>query len=246
VLEKVVNEDEAIKTALEKRPDLEQARLDLANKDTTVMFDKNQKLYRLDFIGKYGASGLTGTFLPVQLQTGAPGTPPGCVPNPLDPTVCTFDPPDESLASSFTQIRERTFDTWTAELQLGIPLGNKAAQAAYAQSKFLRDQSKLGIQILQQNAVVEVRNAVRQIEADLKRVKAAQVNTRLQLEKLSAEQKKYENGMSTAFQVLTFQTDLTTARRRENLAVVDYNSDLVELDRVLGILLDTRNITVTN
>jgi len=87
---------------------------------------------------------------------------------------------------------------------------------------------------------------VRQIEADLKRVKAAQVNTRLQLEKLSAEQKKYENGMSTTFQVLTFQTDLTSARRRENLAIVDYNSDLVELDRVLGILLDTRNVNVAN
>ena len=102
------------------------------------------------------------------------------------------------------------------------------------------------MQQLEQTVVVQVRNAVRQLEADLKRVKAAQVNTRLQLEKLSAEQKKYENGMSTAFQVLTFQTDLTTARRRENLAIVDYNTDLVELDRVLGILLDTRDVTIAN
>jgi outer membrane protein len=246
VLDKIVNEEEAIKTALAKRPELEQARLDLVNKDATVRFNKNQKLYRLDFLGQYGASGLTGTFLPVTFQTGAPGTPPGCVPNPGDPTLCTFDPADESIASSFTQIGDRDFPTWSVELQLGIPLGNRAADAAYNQSRFQQDQSKLNIQQVEQSVVVEVRNAVRQIEADLKRVKAAQVNTRLQLEKLSAEQKKYENGMSTTFQVLTFQTDLTSARRRENLAVVDYNRDLVELDRVLGILLDTRNVTVAN
>jgi outer membrane protein TolC len=246
VVEKVVNEDEALKTAMDKRPDLEQARLDLSNKDTTLAFDKNQKLYRLDFIGKYGASGLAGTFLPVQFSTGAPGTPPGCVPNPGNPAFCTFTPPPEGIGTSFTQIKNRDFDTWTAELQLGIPIGNKAADAAYAQAKFQQDQSKLNIQILEQNATLEVRNAVRQVEADLKRVKAAKVNTRLQEEKLSAEQKKYENGMSTAFQVLSFQTDLTTARRSENLAIVSYNIDLVELDRVLGILLDTRNITVTN
>jgi outer membrane protein len=246
VLDKIVNEEEAIKTALEKRPDLEQAKLDLVNRDATVKFNKNQKLYRLDLIAQYGASGLTGTFLPVTFQTGDPSTPPGCVPNPGDPTLCTFDPADESIASSFTQITDRDFPTWSVELQLGIPLGNKAAQAAFAQSKFQQDQSKLSIQQLEQLIVVEVRNAVRQIEADLKRVKAAQVNTKLQLEKLSAEQKKYENGMSTSFQVLTFQTDLTSARRRENLAIVDYNRDLVELDRVLGILLDTRNVNVAN
>ncbi|MCI0568236.1 MAG: TolC family protein, partial [Acidobacteria bacterium] len=244
VLDKIVNEEEAIKTALEERPDLEQARLDLVNRDATVRFNKNQKLYRLDLIGSYGASGLTGTFLPVLLNTNDPGTPAGCVPDPVNPLVCVFDPADENISSSFTQIADREFPTWSVELQFGIPLGNKGAQAAYAQSKFQQDQSKLTIQQLEQLVVVEVRNAVRQIEADLKRVKAAQVNTKLQLEKLSAEQKKYENGMSTAFQVLTFQTDLTSARRRENLAIVDYNRDLVELDRVLGILLDTRNVNV--
>ncbi|HEV8375020.1 MAG TPA: TolC family protein [Candidatus Polarisedimenticolia bacterium] len=250
VLDKIVNEDEAMKTALEKRPDLEQARLDLANRDASVRFQKNQKLYRLDLVAQYGAQGLAGTFLPVQVTfvTGDPGTPPGCVPIPSDPTLCTatVDPPDLSRWNSYSQIKDRDFNTWSAELQLGIPLGNRAANAAYAQSKYLQDQSKLTIEQLEQSALVEVRNAVRQIETDLKRVKAAQVNTRLQLEKLSAEQKKYENGMSTAFQVLTFQTDLTSARRRENLAIVDYNTALVELDRVLGILLDTRDVTIAN
>ncbi|HEU5179532.1 MAG TPA: TolC family protein [Candidatus Polarisedimenticolia bacterium] len=246
VLDKVVSEEEAIKTAFARRPDLEQARLDLENRDTDLNYRKNQKKWRLDFIGRYGAQGLAGNFLPLTFSVTDPNAPPGCVPDPGDPTICTFDPVDRSVGNSYTQIKDRDFDTWSAELQLGIPLGNKGAEAAYTQSQYSQEQSKLLIQQVEQNAVIEVRGAVRRLETDLKRFKAAQVNTRLQVEKLNAEQKKYENGMSTAFQVLQFQTDLTEARRRENLAVVGYNKSLVELDRVLGILLDTRNVNIAD
>ena len=246
VLDKVVSEEEAIKTAFARRPDLEQARLDLANRDADLKFRKNQKRWRLDFIGRYGAQGLAGNFLPLTFSTSDPNAPPGCIPDPGDPTICTFDPVDRSVGNSYTQIKDRDFDLWSAEVQLGIPLGNKAAEAAYTQSEYGQQQSKLLIQQVEQNAVMEVRGAVRRLETDLKRFKAAQVNTRLQVEKLNAEQKKYENGMSTAFQVLQFQTDLTEARRRENLAVVGYNKSLVELDRVLGILLDTRNVNIAD
>jgi outer membrane protein len=246
VLDKVVSEQEAIKTALARRPDLEQARLDLANRDADLRFRKNQKRWRLDFIGRYGAQGLAGNFLPLTFSTLDPNAPPGCIPDPGDPTICTFDPVNRSVGNSYTQIKDRDFDLWSAELQLGIPLGNKAADAAYTQSEYGQQQSKLLIQQVEQNAMVEVRSAARRLETDLKRFKAAQVNTRLQIEKLEAEQKKYENGMSTAFQVLQFQTDLTEAKRRENLAVVGYNKSLVELDRVLGILLDTRNVNIAD
>ena len=250
VLEKIVNEDEAVKTALDKRPDLEQARLDLANRNADLHYRKNQRLYRLDLIAQYGAQGLAGTFLPFTqtFVTADPSTPPGCVPDPVDPTIChlVVNPPDLSIGNSYTQIRNRDFDNWSGQLQLSIPLGNRAADAAYTASKYQQEQSKFSIERLEQTAMVQVRNAVRQVDTDLKRVNAARVNTRLQTEKLSAEQKKYENGMSTAFQVLSFQTDLTTAKLRENQAIVDYNKSLVELDRVLGILLDTHNITVAS
>jgi outer membrane protein len=215
VLEKMVIEEEAVKTALEKRPDLEQARLDLANKEANLHYQKNQHLYRLDLVANYQLSGLDSDTNP-------------------------------TLSGSFDTLKTTDQNAWSAELQLGIPLGNRAADAAYTSAMYEDEQSKLGIQQLEQNAMVEVRNAVRLIETDLKRVKAARVNNKLQEEKLAAEQKKYENGMSTAFQILTFQTDLTTSRRRENLAIVDYNKALIELDRVLGILLDTRNVSIAD
>lgn len=216
VLERLIDMDEAVKTALEKRPDLEQARLDLASKNSDLHYRRNQKLYRLDLVGRYGAIGLAGDF-----------------------ALTDF-------SDSLDEVKRRDRTTWSAELQLGIPLGNRAAESAYTAAAFEEGRSKLAFQNLEQQARVEVRSAVREIETNLKRVKAAQVNTKLQREKLNAEQKKYENGMSTTFQILQFQTDLTTAESRENQAVVDYNKSLVDLDRILGILTDTRNVSIAD
>src|SRR5206468_266886 len=141
-------------------------------------------------------TGLAGTFLPFTqtFVTADPSTPPGCVPDPVDPTIChlVVNPPDLSIGNSYTQIRNRDFDSWSGQLQLSIPLGNRFADAAYTASKYQQEQSKLSIERLEQTAMVQVRNAVRQVDTDLKRVNAARVNTRLQTEKLSAEQKKYE------------------------------------------------------
>lgn len=231
VLDKIVDVDEAIRTAMEKRPDLEQARLDLSSRDADLRYRKNQRLYRLDLIAQYGAQGLAGDTFQVDYTQ----VPPVVVPV-----------TSEGFSEAVSQVGRRDYDTWSAELQLGIPLGNRAAESAYAAAKYTEDQAKLTIQQLEQVAQVEVRTAVRNIDTNLKRHRAALVNTRLQKEKLEAEQKKYENGMSTAFQVLQYQTDLANAKARENQAIVDYNKSLVELDRALGILLDTRNVTVSD
>jgi len=238
VLDMIVDLDEAIRTAMEKRPDLQQARLDLANRDADLRYRKNQKLYRLDLVAKYGASGLAGDFYARDPLTGAII---------LDPPL-TGDPVHDSSGAwdTFDQIARRDSNTWSAQLQLGIPLGNRAADAAFAAAKYSQDQTRLTIGQMEQAAQVEVRTTTRNIDTNLKRYRAALVNTRLQKEKLDAEQKKYENGMSTAFQVLQYQTDLANAKARENQAIVDYNKSLVELDRTLGILLDTRNVTVSD
>lgn len=229
VLDKVVDMAEAVRTAMDHRPDMEQSRLNLASKDADFRFRKNQRLYRLDLVAKYGAQGLAGDLFDVDIVT--------VTRTPISST---------GVGDSFDQVQRRDFTTWSAQLVLGIPLGNRAADAAYAAAEYGQSQSRLTIQKVEQQARVEVRNAVRQLQTNLESFRAAQQNTKLQREKLDAEQKKYENGMSTAFQILQFQTDLTTAQSRENQAIVDYNKSLVELDRVLGILIETRNVSIAD
>jgi outer membrane protein TolC len=207
---------EAVNAAEGNRPDLEQARLNLKSRETDLAFRRNQKRWGLDFQGSYGVQGFDG---------GASGT--------------VF-----SYKRSVDDLRDRNQDTWSLMLNLSVPLGNRLAEANFTNAEYAVQQARYDLERLEQVARIEVRNAVRAVATNLKRVKAAQVNTRLQRETLQAEQKKFENGMSTSFQVLQIQTDLTSAESRENQAIIDYNKSLVELERVKGTILQARKVVI--
>jgi len=150
----------------------------------------------------------------------------------------------DNYGNSIDDLRRGANKDWQVTMALGIPIGNRQAIASFTDSEYALTQAGKGLETLELAARVQVRDAVRAVQTTLKRVKAAQVNVRLQKEKLSAEQKKFENGMSTSFQVLQFQNDLFTAQVRENLAMVDYNKAQVELERVQGTLLEARHVAV--
>jgi len=67
---------------------------------------------------------------------------------------------------------------------------------------------------------------------------------RLQTEKLEAEQKKYENGMSTSFQVLQFQNDLANSELSRIRAYLDYINSLAGLERAKGTLLESYGLSL--
>jgi outer membrane protein TolC len=149
-----------------------------------------------------------------------------------------------TTGESIENITKATQDNWNAQLTYRIPIGNRAAKADYARARLLREQSEVDLDNQQQTIRVEVRSAVRGVTSGIKRVEAARVNVRLQQKKLEAEQKKFENGMSTSFEVLTFQNDLADAERAEIQARLDYIKSLAALERAKGTLLESRGLTL--
>jgi len=226
--------DGAVTTASQNRPDLEQARLDVRKREDEVRYRKNQTRWGLDLDAAYGSLGFDAT----TFET---------IPDPMNPgdSILTGNTLSHgSYDGSLDDLRDRNKTNWRVQVVLTVPIGNRLAKAGLNEAGARLDQARYEQQRLESNAWVEVRNAVRQVETNLKRVRAAQVNVRLQREKLSAEQKKFENGMSTSFQVLEFQTDLSTAMSRENQALVDYSKSRVELERVKGTLLEARQMVM--
>jgi outer membrane protein len=97
---------------------------------------------------------------------------------------------------------------------------------------------------LENTVINEVREAVRQVGTDTERVEAAKASLRLAQEKLKAEEKKYEVGLSTTHDLLEFQEDLARATSREAMARADYMKSLADLARVKGVLLKENNISI--
>jgi outer membrane protein TolC len=221
-----VDVEAAITQALASRPELVSARQDLRNRELSERVAHNAVLPGL---------GLHADVTPIgnNLIETIPGTI-------FTPTQYITD----GLPESLEEITRFDNYTWNVGFQLDIPLGNRTAKASYRIATLDRQRAEVSLQNLEQNIRVEVRQAARAVESGRQRVEAAQANVLLQQKKLEAEQKKFENGMSTSFEVLTFQNDLSDAELSLIRAALDYVKATTALERAKGTLLETRNLRV--
>ena len=103
----------------------------------------------------------------------------------------------------------------------------------------------LDIKDLERTITLEVREAYRQIKTDIKRVHAARIAREFAEEKLNAEEKKFEVGLSTSFNLLEFQEDLAEQQSNEIKATIDYNKSKNRLRQVKANTLIDNNIQLT-
>jgi outer membrane protein len=153
---------------------------------------------------------------------------------------------DTGIEDAIKGLNETEFADWTLQATLTIPIHNRAAKSRYVTSRLRREQSQVRLDQLMLAVEIDVRQKVRDVRVNTQRVHAAQKNRELQEKNVDAEEKKYENGMSTSFQVLQIQEDLSTAESRESRAKVDFQKSLAALERAKGTLLQARNIEISS
>jgi outer membrane protein TolC len=148
----------------------------------------------------------------------------------------------EVYGSAISQLGSSHFISYSVGVILTVPLGNRAAQSSYIQSKLTLDQAKTSLKNLELQITQQVRAAARTVEANAQRIEANRAARVLAEEQLRVEQRRLEAGVTTTFNVLQFQTQLSTAEGNEIQAITDYNTSLANLDNVLGTVLETNHI----
>jgi outer membrane protein TolC len=131
---------------------------------------------------------------------------------------------------------------WSLGVIAKFPLGNRTARGDLRIAELEASQALFNLKRLEQEILIEIDDAIRDVRTNKERVEAAKVSTRLAEEVLHAEGLKMKAGLSTSHNVLEFQEDLTVAKSKENSAIIDYNKSLVELSRVKGVVLLEENI----
>lgn len=137
---------------------------------------------------------------------------------------------------------DRKFTGWQAGVSVAVPLQNRTARAQSAIADLALEQGKVRLTQTEQEVVTDVRSAVRQLEAAARQVDAARASRVAQEKSLEAERKRFENGMSTSFQVLQIQDDLSLAQSQEVSAITNYRIRLADYYRSIGQLLDEKGI----
>jgi outer membrane protein TolC len=211
--------DAAIRSALQNRTDIRDFRKTMESTDINLEYAKNQKLPALDLTARYGLTGIAGT----QFQYGT---------NDVDGSPIVTGSSVRSFSDALRDVFGNDFKTWSFAVNLSYPLGTSVADAAFAQAKLQKSQESESLHNLEMAVTTQVRQAARDVNTNLRRIEATRRARELAEQRLTADNKRFNVGLATTFEVLQSQRDLSRARQAELRAIIDYNQSLVDFEAV--------------
>jgi HAE1 family hydrophobic/amphiphilic exporter-1 len=251
--------DDAIKDAIDNRPELRRLRLQREITSIDIDYFKNQTKPRIDLVSSFSLGGLslgnqntsdttvpqfTGNDEILRQKINTLFAPGSQIPNPL---VTVPGAPVYFDGGSF-QALGNLFRSDAPSYRVGvtfeIPFRNTTAKANLAGARIQQQQTEAQTRSQEQVVVADVRNAVQAVETSRQRIltaRRARDNAEIQLE---GERKLYEVGRSTTFLLFQRENALTNARNAEIRAETDYNKSLSDLQRATSTTFRLNNIEV--
>lgn len=263
-----INLEEAIKQAMENRPELKRLKLDLEINKVDIDFFKDQTRPQIDLTTNISLNGFSFGNANTQPQvvpiiSGNPSinanafllqqinvirsnlNPP--LPPVTSPVVFVPGTP-QFLAGNFNRSLSNMFRSdapnYSVGLTISLPIGNKTAEANLASARISKQRLEAQIRSIEQSILAEVRNAVQAVETARQRVRAARVareNAEIQLE---GERKLFEVGRSTTFLLFQRENALVNAKNTEIRAETDYRKALADLQKATSTILQANNIEI--
>jgi len=214
-----------IQDALSNRPDLDQGRLQVEDLRIGMEGSKNATLPEFDLVGVMQNTGLAGAANPFT-------------------TVTVGAAYLGAYGSVLDQILARNNPTYGVGVQLTLPLRNRIAEADLARDELQVKQSQVRLRQLENQARLEVEDALIAMRRSRSSYEAAVQARKLQEESLSAEQSRFEVGASTSFFVIQYESLVAQARSTEVAAASSYVKARAALARATGGILDENHISV--
>lgn len=206
----------AIANALQNRTDLDVARKQLEITDINLRLLRNQTLPSVDLSVNYSASGTGGTQ--------------NTFSNDFPPVLLSST--ERGFGSVFADAFRNTNPAWTVGVGISYPLGKSSTEAALASRRLEKQRAEINLREAELQVTTAVRDAGRQVSTNFKRVQVTQVAKERAQRQLDAEQKRFEVGLSTTFQLQQRQRDLASARIAELRAIIDYSRSLINFEAI--------------
>jgi outer membrane protein TolC len=210
--------------ALSNRPDLGQAQLQISNAQIGLEGARSLTRPEVDLVGIMQNNGLAGAASPYAATT---------YPGGLGGYGTTLD-----------QIFTRKYPTYGIGVQFTLPIHNRIAEADVARDELNVKQAQVRLRQMQNQARLEVEDALIAMRRARASYEAAVQARRLQQESLEAEQAKFEVGASTAFFVIQYESLLAQAKSTEVAAESSYVKAKAALQRAMGTILDENHISL--
>lgn len=235
-----VDVETAINTALQNRPELRQADLNLQQLDIRKRLNQNNRKWQFDLTGQFGGSGTAG--------------PQGCQKNQFtgecvldtsgNPILLTPPALVGGIGNAYKTMWTEGYTNWQLQLQVTIPLRNRSIDAQIAQQNIQKRQQLMNIRKTEQSIQVEIRNALQALETNRKQVETSGVARRLAQERLEGEEKRFQAGLSQNYLVLQRQNELSTAEYQELQSLIRYKQAVVTVQKAMYTLLESNDFEI--
>jgi outer membrane protein TolC len=254
--------EDALREAFAKRPDLQEQIYNVKNADIDARATRSALLPTATLNGRYGSQGLSGnSIIPGASVTtagsrivgsdgqavtvlDAAGNPVEIfVPN-VTSTIAGIH--EDGFGAAQSQIFHNNFPDYSVSLNLQIPIRNRSAQADNQRAILTARQQQAVMQQLKNAALLDVRNTYIALVQDRARVEAAGKARELQRQTFEAEQKKYQLGASTVYNVILTQRDFITAQGTELRAMADLVEAKANYERAIGRTLETNRVSIAD
>lgn len=206
--------EDLVNEALQQRPELATARVNLTNNEISRRSIRNQLLPTVDLYAFYGASALAGP------------------PNPLcnDPTRCSPAGFPNGYGGAFSNLFNSSAPDKGVGVNVVIPLRNRQVQADQARSALEYRQAQMSLLQTENTIRLQVRQAQFALQQNYVAMQAAIAARDYAAQNLDAEQKKLRMGASTSTLVLQASSNLTQAESNVLIAATNYEKSKVQLD----------------
>lgn len=141
---------------------------------------------------------------------------------------------DQSMRNAVNRDGHR----WTAGVEISLPWGFREGRARTRRAESQLRRSEIQLARIQQELVLQLRSAWRDVQASKQRVRSNIMSMQLNEESYQRERVRYENGLATIRSVLESQRDLDEARLRYIEAAFDLLRAVIRLERLDGTLLE--------
>ncbi|PYT33410.1 MAG: transporter [Acidobacteria bacterium] len=219
--------DDLVADAVQNRVEIQQSRINLESNQMNLVGIKNSLKPTLQAFAELTNNGLTGDLTALGAMQPGVGYLAG------------------GYGNLLSQIARRNFPNYSAGISLNIPIRNRAAQSDYVTSLIEIRQNELGLHKSVNQVRVDVQNAVIGLTQARSRYDAAVQARKLAQQTLDADQKRFNLGAATPYQVVQDQRDLANAQSSEIQSMANYTHARIAFDQAIGTTLEANNIVLS-
>lgn len=132
---------------------------------------------------------------------------------------------------------------WTFGVKVTIPFGG-GERAKMDQRTQEKIQAILAFKDLEQKIILDLRDRVREVNTQKRQVEASAAFKEKEAENYQAQKERYAAGQVSTHDMVDYQDRLATAELGYNVALIDYNTALLNLEKSEGLTLIKNNITL--